>query len=170
MPRREGVRYYCRAGSLDSRHSKPVTVSEKNLLPWAQAEVLRGLGSHTLELRYAAKKNEDKRQRLERERDNLIPFIRERRLAPGKIEEELTRIDAELAALGPVDRAIEAIVMKPAIRWDAPAGEVNERLRELWRSLQLGPDLRPVSADWYLSLEESAAAEDALTATIRENW
>jgi hypothetical protein len=86
------------------------------------------------------------------------------------LDRMLTETDAELAALGQVDRAIAAVALKPAIRWDAPAGEINQRLRELWRSVQLGPDLRPVSANWYLSLEESAAAEDALAASLQETW
>lgn len=167
MPGRHSPRYRCNRGEQDDRHPRPVTVTESQLLPWAQAEVIRGLGSHMLEIRYADQ-NVAVRAALEAKRARLMEAYLDMRFDKVVLDRMLTETDAELAALGQVDRAIAAVALKPAIRWDAPAGEVNERLRELWRSVQLGPDLRPLSADWYLSLEESAAAEDALTASLRE--
>ena len=143
------------------------SLSLSQLLPWAQAEVIRGLGSHMLEIRYADQ-NVAVRAALEAKRARLMEAYLDMRFDKVVLDRMLTETDGELAALGQVDRAIAAVALKPAIRWDAPAGEINQRLRELWRSVQLGPDLRPVSADWYLSLEESAAAEDALTASLRE--
>jgi DNA invertase Pin-like site-specific DNA recombinase len=169
MPNRPGVSYYCRAATLDPSHPYPRTIPEHRLLPWMQREALR-FGSHGVEARNAGIKNQQKRARLEAERDALVPFIRDRRLSPGKIEEELTRIDSELAALGPVDRAIAEIVLTPVVRWDAEPGVVNTRLRAMWRHVQLGADLMPVSASWVLSKEEHEAAEDAQTAVIRANW
>jgi len=169
MPRRGTVAYYCRRATLDPTHPYPRTILEHKLLPWAQAEVIRGLGSHMLEIRYADQ-NVAVRAALEAKRARLMEAYLDMRFDKVVLDRMLTETDAELAALGQVDRAIAAVALKPAIRWDAPAGEINQRLRELWRSVQLGPDLRPVSANWYLSLEESAAAEDALAASLQETW
>jgi hypothetical protein len=86
------------------------------------------------------------------------------------IETELSRIETELAALGPIDRSIEAVRMRPSIDWTATPGAINTRLKELWSRIDLGLDMRPIRAQWYLSLAEHEAREDAQTAIIRRGW
>ncbi len=51
---------------------------------------------------------------------------------------------AELDKLG----AAEAVVAIPAVDWTWPPAELNAVLRAIIVRVDLGPDLRPVSALW----------------------
>jgi hypothetical protein len=60
------------------------------------------------------------------------------RLAP--VYEALERLDREASA--------ELLITIPGIDWAWPASRLNPVLRALWNRIDLGPDLRPASADW----------------------
>ena len=169
MPRDGSVAYYCRRAHMDSRHPRPYTIREHKLVPWAKAEIIRGVGSHMLDIRYRDRSMAI-RADLEARRDRVVNDYFDMTGDKNGVVTRLAAIDAELLAIGEADRSIEAIALTPTIIWTAPPGEINARLRALWRSVTLGPDLLPVSADWYVSRAEYEAAEDALTATLREGW
>jgi DNA invertase Pin-like site-specific DNA recombinase len=168
MPSRHSIRYYCRAASMLPSHPRPVTVTESMLVEWVKAEVTRGLGSHRIEIRDAGRKNAHQRERLELQRQRLVDDYFA--MTGEKPTARLAEIDAQLAALGPVDRSIAAIALTPVINWAAEPGVINGHLRKLWSAIVLGPNMRPVKALWYLTQADREAAEDAQTATIRANW
>lgn len=169
MPRDRTVLYYCRRAHLDLRHPRPYTIREHRLVPWAKAEIIRGVGSHMLDIRYRDRSTAI-RAELEARRERVVNDYFDMTGDRNGVVTRLAAIDAELLALGEADKSIEAIALTPSIIWTAPPGEINARLRQLWRSVTLGPDLLPVSADWYLSRADRESAEDALTATLRESW
>ena len=74
------------------------------------------------------------------EAGHLTREDREARLAP--IYEALERLDREAAAA--------AVAMIPAIDWTWPSERLNVVLRALWERVELGPDMRPLRAEWLV--------------------
>jgi DNA invertase Pin-like site-specific DNA recombinase len=136
--------YRCDGGRQDPAHPHPYAVNEAALLDWAQAEAahLAIPGD-----RVAADARSDERAELDDRKRRVLDMFeaghltrdeRETRLAP--IYEALERIDNESAA--------DVLAHIPAIDWAWPPAQLNPVLRALWTRIDLGPDLRPVGAEW----------------------
>jgi hypothetical protein len=83
-----------------------------------------------------------------------------------KVERDirLADVEAQRRELESI-RRIKSFTLRQGIDWTAAPSEVNSRLRELWRSVKLGPDMLPVEAVWIVTpeeLEDQDAAIDRL--------
>jgi DNA invertase Pin-like site-specific DNA recombinase len=136
--------YRCTRGNRTGREAHgPLWVSEAAVLPWVKAEAARfRVPFDAVELDAA---NDAERQRLTASMTRLT-----RAYVNGGFPEEadylrdLAIIKDALAAIGP-DVTVRDI---PAIDWTWPAEKVNTVLRAMWEYVDLGPDLRPVRAEW----------------------
>jgi hypothetical protein len=70
------------------------------------------------------------------------------------LDARLAKLDEELATIGTIEKSIAAWRFIPNIKLDDDPGTVNARLKELWRSITLGPDLLPLSCQWWIEPEE----------------
>jgi DNA invertase Pin-like site-specific DNA recombinase len=140
--------YGCRIAKEAASHPRPWNVSEHFVLPWVKAEVarLRIPDAVTLATDNAAQRDA-LAGRLERANEMYVlgpkagGWTRERRDA------EATAVAVELDQLG----AAEDVVAIPPIDWTWDPRTLNGVLRGILRSVTLGPDLRPVEAEWRLS-------------------
>lgn len=137
----EYTSYLCWRGRYDASHQRPYMVNEGVVMPWVQAEVAR-LRPSLDELELPGDGTDLDRLEAKRTRvvesfiDGLIDRAeRDRRL--GEIGDELARVEA-----------VVGVMDLPQIDWTWPPEAVNRGLRAVLRSIQLGPDLRPVAADW----------------------
>jgi hypothetical protein len=113
-------------------------------MPWVMAEAARfRVPFEHVEI---IEGDEDKRRELEARRrrvienyeDGVVTDKTERDAKLLKIGEEMERLDA----------AEQVIALPPAIDWSWPPKEINAVLRALWHHVELGPDMRPVRAEW----------------------
>ena len=141
-PNRSRGQYYCPAGHRDGSvvHGK-ITATEAAILPWIRAEVGRLRAPEAVSL---AADNAAQRDalagRIERAHELYIA---------GAITRE--RHDAEAAAVtAGLDRLgdTETVAAVPAIDWTWAPRDVNGVLRAILERVDLGADLRPVSAVW----------------------
>lgn len=132
--------YKCYAARTVPGHG-PGSVPEKRILPWIQAEVgrLRAPEAVTIAAENAAQRDA-LAGRLERAHELYIAgsITRERHAA------ETAGVTAELDRLGHT----ETVAAVPAIEWTWEPASVNAVLRAILERVELGPDLRPVSAVW----------------------
>jgi DNA invertase Pin-like site-specific DNA recombinase len=134
--------YRCTVGNRIGREAHgPVFVTEAAVLPWIKEEVARLRTPDAVTL--AAGNDALRAQltgRLERAHELYIAGLitRERHAAEG------AAVTAELDRLGDA----EAVVAVPAIDWTWAPRDVNAILRAIFSRIDLGPDLRPVSAVW----------------------
>jgi hypothetical protein len=75
-----------------------------------------------------------------------------------QVAAEVAKVDALRAEIEAAGRA--HTVIRRGIDWSAPAGEVNRQLRDLWRTIELGPDMRPSAADWIVKPEPDESRAD----------
>lgn len=141
---RGSVYYVCGNAVRDPDHPRPLQVPERAILPWLRAEAAR-----------LAVPGEDGPVPQREDPAAVRAAIAEerRRLAVAYARGALEDADyaAEDAALvrrlddeaGPV-----YVAVPPAVDWTWPAAELNAVLRALWDYVELGPDLRPVRAEW----------------------
>jgi hypothetical protein len=136
--------YRCDGGRGDPAHPHPYAVNEAALLEWARIEAahLAIPGD-----RLAAGERSDERAELDERKRRVLDMFeaghltrdeREVRLAP--IYEALERLDSE--------STVDVVAAIPAIDWTWPPEQLNPVLRALWERIDLGDDLRPVSANW----------------------
>ena len=136
--------YRCDGGRTDPAHPRPFAVNEPALLDWAKVEAahLAVPADHAAQGERSADRSEldDRRTRILDmfEAGHLTRDEREARLAP--VYEAMERLDREAGA-----GILSAI---PDIDWDWPPERLNPVLRALWERIDLGLDLRPVSAEW----------------------
>lgn len=154
--KRGTVAYSCRRRE-DPAHPYPRSIAEAQVLPWVKAEALRlVLRSGRLILGGA---NEARREELVARRRGIGDALALGAYTKDEASAKLAAVLAELDEIG-LDEQSSPYAESP-IRWpDEPlpspfavqiiAKDVNERLRGLWRHVELGPDLRPVAASWYL--------------------
>ena len=134
--------YRCAHGNRIGREAHgPMFVTEAAVLPWIRAEIahLRILDAVTLDADNAAERSR-LAGRLERASELYIA---------GEITRE--RHDAEKAAVtAALDRlgATEAVTKVPPVDWTWPVPELNAYLRAILLRVDLGPDMRPVWAEW----------------------
>ena len=141
---RSDVIYRCQLAETNPRHPRPYRVAESAILPWVVEEIAHiDLGGDQ-----AATAAEDASARatlaarLERFAEMYGDgTISRERLAEVKAEVE-TALDALtgsviIADLGYLDDL-----------WTMPPADTNRILRAILTDIKLGPDMRPVSADW----------------------
>jgi hypothetical protein len=140
---KKAVVYRCQRAWTDPAHPRPASIAEARLLPWIMEEVahLRVPGD-VLQL---AERTGD-RARLTEDRRRLgLAFARQAIDEPTWTAED-DAIRAQLDTLGAADRMAE---IPPAVDWTKPPEKVNAVLRALWQYVELGPDLRPIRAEWF---------------------
>jgi DNA invertase Pin-like site-specific DNA recombinase len=141
-PNRARGQYYCPAGHRDGSeiHGK-ITATEAAILPFVRAEVARlRLPDAVTMAADNAVQRDALAGRLERAHEVYVAgaWTRERHAA------EVAAVTAELDRLGDA----ETLVAIPAIDWTWAPRDVNAILRAILERVELGPDLRPVSAVW----------------------
>jgi DNA invertase Pin-like site-specific DNA recombinase len=139
------VSYQCYRGRYDPTHQRPYMVSERDILEWVQAEAARLAikDADALSVDEGAVEHGrllDRRQRIiDNYEDGLIDKLeRDRKLAA--IGEEAERLTV----------ATMLVDIPQQVDWSWPTARLNAVLRGMWRSIELGPDLRPIRAEWIL--------------------
>lgn len=140
---RSGTFYYrCPRGHSDRAGHPVVQIPERVVLDWAKAEAARlqlpgdvvaGADDPTLRAELLAKR--------ERVADALLAGL----IDKARAMTERDAIDAEIDRL---DSAQGVTVLPPAIDWTWQPVRLNDVLRALWESIELGPDLTPTAATW----------------------
>ena len=134
--------YRCTRGNRLGREVHgPVWVAESTVLPWVKDEVarLRVPEAVTLAASNAAARTA-LAGRLERANELYIAG----KIKPDRYAREEAAVADELARLGNA----ETLVSVPSIDWTRDPRSINVVLRAILVDVQLGPDLRPVSATW----------------------
>lgn len=136
------TKYRCLRAETSLDHERK-SVAEGIVLPWAKAEMTR--------LRPPAEAVsmvdlEDERHELAARRDRIA-----RAFVAGLIDEadmlrDKADLDDALMRLELQSRAVRV----PSFSWNREPHEVNLALRDLWSHVQLGPDLRPLHAEWLV--------------------
>jgi DNA invertase Pin-like site-specific DNA recombinase len=139
------VYYVCGNAARDPNHPRPLQVAERAIAPWIKAEIARLIIPDAVTL---ATDNAAQRDALAGRLDRAAEMYV---LGPGKGGWTRERHAAEVAAVQvELDRlgAAEAVVNVPAIDWTWAPADVNAILRAILERVELGPDMRPVSAVW----------------------
>ena len=135
------ILYRCINGSTDPAHGTK-SIAESKLLGWAKLEAARlALPGDELEI---AERGEQERIRLEAKRDLILDAYFDGAIDKPARDARLAEVDAAIARVD-----AEAVVVDlPSVEWSAPPEALNGALSALWERIDLGPDLRPVSAVW----------------------
>jgi DNA invertase Pin-like site-specific DNA recombinase len=136
--------YRCDGGRPDPVHPHPYAVNEAVLVEWARGEA--GHLAIPADRMSAAERTAERAELDDRkarildmfEAGHLTADEREARLEP--VYEALERLDNAAGA--------ELVTTIPEIDWTWPPARLNPVLRALWARIDLGPDLRPISAEW----------------------
>ncbi len=149
------VRYYCRRAHQNLAHSRPYIVGEGRLLPWMMAEAARlPMESTALpspgKVRWLAGSDvamsESERTALEGRRGSIEEAFASGVLNKAERAAKLNAIDVEIAVL-------DSYLFRPShVTWDAPVDAVNAQLRAIWDYVELGTDLLPVRAEWWMPI------------------
>lgn len=151
--------YRCLRAETSFDHERK-SVAEAIVLRWAEIEMRRLVPpTEPVALTDLEAERHALTARLERIRvaflDGLLDEDR-MRAENAEANDALTRLELQSQA-----------VQVPPFSWNHPAGAVNLALRALWRHVQLGPDLRPLHAEWLVPdswlaprERESPAAQD----------
>jgi DNA invertase Pin-like site-specific DNA recombinase len=143
--RKRYTTYRCSVARSDSSHARPFAVKESVLLEWAKTEAARlEVPADRVQLQ---EEQGSRRSELDARRLRILDMFeaghidrteRDRRLEP--VYTELEQIDREAGAMNLADL--------PTIDWDATPSSLNAVLRALWERIDVGPDLRPITAVW----------------------
>jgi len=141
------VAYGCRLAPEAAAHPRPWSISAAKIQPWAEQEAARlVMPGDTIEGEDAEAAAGErvalearKRRIADNYEDGLIPK---------------TERDAKLAAIEEaaekIERRTTAGVIPQAVDWDWPPRTLNGVLKALWEYVELGPDLRPIRAEWIV--------------------
>lgn len=134
--------YRCPRGHADRAGHPVITISEWVILEWSRAEAARLRVPRLVVATDDAERRGELAARRERVADALLAGL----IDKARAVTERDAIDTEL------DRLDSADVVKviPAIDWTWEPSKLNDVLRAMWQYVQLGPDLRPVSAEWLV--------------------
>lgn len=137
--------YYCSNGPRDRDLHPRYTVREVDVLPWIMAEAafLRLPGNR---VQLAEERTADRVRLAEERRRLALAFARQAIDEPTWAAED-DAIRVQLEALDAGERIVD---LPQSVDWTKSPTIVNEILRALWQYVQLGPDLRPVSAEWLV--------------------
>jgi DNA invertase Pin-like site-specific DNA recombinase len=134
--------YRCIAGDANPKHGRR-SIPEKKIVAWAMAEAGR-LQVPEPDVQMAEDAAE--RQNALRDRQTRLgrAFV-DKLIDEASYEAEKASIDREIAL---IDRAA-ATVRLERIDFDQDPALVNQALRKIWDHVELGPDLMPMSAEWF---------------------
>ncbi|HLY13559.1 MAG TPA: hypothetical protein VKR24_04360, partial [Candidatus Limnocylindrales bacterium] len=135
------ISYQCYRGRYEPDHPRPYMVSERDVLPWVQAEVAR------LEIpATSVSMTEDPlaRDRLVARRQRVIDNYEDGLIDKTERDRKLVEIGDELERTGSAER----VMAVPAIDWSWDPDTINQVLRSVFDAIVLGTDLRPIRADW----------------------
>jgi DNA invertase Pin-like site-specific DNA recombinase len=139
--------YRCNGGRTDASHGRPYAITERILLEWAKGEAAHlRIPASTVVL---AEERSAERAELDARRARVLDMFEAGHLTR---EERETRLTPIYDALERLDREAGAVSLAaiPAIDWTWPPERLNPVLRELWERIELGPDLRPIRAEWTM--------------------
>lgn len=181
MPRKDASpAYLCRAGhrAPKGQHPRPWVIAESRILPWAQEEAAKISNLDVTWDERSQQASSEAVAALDAKRSRWLEMYAEGAIDKAERDRRLGKIEEERAGLESV-RRIKALTLRQGIDWTRPPGEVNARLRELWRSIRLAYvpadsvptrprgrarndlTLAPVAVDWIITPEELEAREAA---------
>ena len=134
-----GDTYYCNRGQR-GLHGRPTNIAESKLMPWVKAEADRLVMGVDEVITPGEGRYDDsvERQSLEALRGKVSDAV----IAAG-----IADLDAKRAEHGERAQLVHAV--PPRIDWDHwEVEDINRALRAMFLSIQLGPDLLPVEAEW----------------------
>jgi DNA invertase Pin-like site-specific DNA recombinase len=137
------VSYECKKAGEDPNHTRPRSIAESKLLPWIVEESAR-YDEPSGDVADQAVVEQQRADLLARRERVSVDFI------DGGIDraEAIRRrreIDDELVILPTVAPGPLPVILDPM---DWPPRQYNDELRQVWRHVDLGHDLRPVRAEW----------------------
>jgi hypothetical protein len=137
--------YRCRMGVRQGRDVHgPMHATWRSLRDWVKAEAaLLEIPAQAVVMEGIEARQDAIEARLSRAHDLFIAGDIDR----PKYETEKARAKRDMDALA--GQAAVAQVA-PVVDWDNPPDVINAALRSIWRGVQLGPDMEPVSADWIV--------------------
>ncbi|HET7070138.1 MAG TPA: recombinase family protein [Nocardioides sp.] len=157
--------YICRVARFErnGKHPRPYIVSESFILPWAQREAARIQRLDVTWDEASRQASEERVANLNAKRMRWLEMYAEGDIDKETRDRKLGEVEAEREGLETI-RRVRTFTLRQGIDWAAPAATVNARLRELWKAVILGPDMRPVRAEWVVTPEELEAEDIALNA------
>jgi DNA invertase Pin-like site-specific DNA recombinase len=169
QPRREtgNPSYLCRIARFqpDGAHPRPWVVSESAVLPWAKQEAAKIQRLEATWDESARDASEAKAEALDLKRMRWLEMYAEGDIDKATRDRKLAEVEAQRSNAETI-RRVKTFTLRQGIDWDGPPSEVNARLRELWRGIELGADMRPVRADWIVTPEELEAEDVARNAAV----
>lgn len=146
--RAEWTVYFCGNARRDKAHPRPYAIAESKVIDWVKHESSRFRVPERVAL---GGDPSERRDELEEDRRLAGIALRARAMPEAEFNAVMTRLDAELDALQAAESAVD---VPQAIDWAGwSRGAVNGVLRSLWICVQLGPDMRPLRAEWRLPPE-----------------
>ncbi|HEY8869279.1 MAG TPA: recombinase family protein [Candidatus Limnocylindrales bacterium] len=149
MPRAGSVGYYCRRAHSDPRHSRPYVVAEPKIRAWAEREATRfrpvDADGQPIDRVRLAETSREERKAIDARRDRIMTMFERGDLDPSEYAARMDAIAADRTALDDQERVA---TLPPGIDWTWSPASLNVALRALWHRIELGPDLRPVRAEW----------------------
>jgi DNA invertase Pin-like site-specific DNA recombinase len=136
--------YYCSNGPRDRANHPRYTVREVDIRKWLEDEAAHlGVPGDALALEGIETRREAIEARLARASELYLAGDIDR----PRFEAEKVKITGQLDAL---DRQGSVALLPTRIDFTKPPEKVNAALRAIWDHIELGPDLRPVSASWIV--------------------
>jgi DNA invertase Pin-like site-specific DNA recombinase len=136
--------YHCRRAGTDPTHPYPRSIAENRILPWIVAEI-----EHLevpIDQTIADVEAEARRPALEARRERVTEAFLDGTIDKLRRDAELLAIADELEGLS--DRSV--VIDVPSIDWTWAPNELNTVLRAVLRCVELGPDLKPLWAEWMV--------------------
>ncbi|HEY8869649.1 MAG TPA: recombinase family protein [Candidatus Limnocylindrales bacterium] len=133
--------YYCSNGPRDRATHPRYVVREVDLLPWIKTEAARLRAPERVQM---AEDVSGRRAAVEARLARVHELYIVGDIDVERHEREKREARAEIEHL----ETVATIIDVPKLDWTWPAPKVNAVLRALWTRVDLGPDLRPVRAEW----------------------
>lgn len=134
--------YGCRLAAERPEHPRPRYVTEAAIRAWAEPEAAR---LRVPDLGAGGEDATAERVALEERRRRVTIAYLDGLIDRAERDARLADLEADAER---VERRQAVPVIPDAIRWDWPPRKLNAVLRALWEHVELGPDLRPVRAEW----------------------
>ncbi len=135
--------YRCIMSQADPHHV-PKSIAESRILPWVKAEAAR---LHVPHGALEPDADPGRRPALEERRGRVLDNYEDGLIDKAARDAKLTVIVDEIKA---IDAAARLDIIPPTIDWTWSPTALNDVLRAVFREVQLGPDLRPVRAEWLV--------------------
>ncbi len=135
--------YQCYRGRYEADHPRPYMVSERAILPWVKAEVGRLRTPSAVGVEVG---DDDKRADLAERRRRVLDNYEDSLIDKAQRDAKLAEITSVMERLD----SHAAVLAVPAIDWTWPPSALNAVLRAVLAYVELGPDLRPVRAEWMV--------------------